>query len=157
MPPAVASDATLRVSSQDAWAWIGLHYRSTDVGRVRVGHAYRRDDLCGGVLRSWSGSALDTVEVGGEQPAACRVPLGVARAGLGQHRTEHDDVARGEPGEQRRLCNTSVDDPLNNRMDLGANSSRCEGGGRWSAVQGQDEFVALGDGGFDEQAQALEG
>ena len=102
-----------------------------------------------------SGSVLDAMEVGGEQPAACRVPLGVGRAGLSQHRAEHDDVARGEPGEQGRLRNASVDDPLHDGVDLGANSSRCGGSGQWSSVQGQDQLIALGDRGLDEQAQAV--
>ncbi len=97
------------------------------------------------------------IYVGGEQPAACRVPFQVGLMGLGEHRSEGDDVARGRVLADRAVGTTTFDDPLHGAVDLVAHRGGFRDCNRRPAMQRQDEFVALGDRGFDEAAQRVAG
>ncbi len=60
------------------------------------------------VLSGWTRRS-ETVEVGGEDPLAGRVPPGAVRSRLGEHRPERDDVARADIGLDRALMPATVE------------------------------------------------
>lgn len=86
------------------------------------------------------------MEVCREQSTAGGVPVGVGRAGLGEHRPEDDDVVGCESGRQCSVGDATADDPLQDVVDLGADGRGGRRGEGRSAVQGEDELVPLTDG-----------
>jgi len=52
------------------------------------------------------------IDVGGKQPAACRIPFRVGLPGLSEHRSEANDIARSHVLTNRAVDATTFDDPL---------------------------------------------
>jgi hypothetical protein len=77
--------------------------------------------------------------------------------GLGKHRSEGDDIVRRHVLADRAVGTTAFDDPLHGAVDLRAHRQGFRGCDRRPAVQRQDEFVPLGDRGFDEEFFTLVG
>jgi hypothetical protein len=71
--------------------------------------------------------------------------------GLGKHRSEDDDIARGHVLADRAVGTATFDDPLNGAVDLVAHREGFWGCDRGPAMQRQYEFVTLGDRGFDDR------
>src|SRR5208282_789502 len=115
-------------------------------------------DCPGGRDRSvaW-GVRAQARKVCGEQPKAGRVPAWVGSSRLGEHRSEHDDVVRGYVACDGAVSPPAVDDLLDYLVDVLADDAGplpCRGR---SAVQRQDELVALVDRRVDELPERLGG
>src|ERR1035438_4374989 len=95
---------------------------------------------------SWMPSTgFQAIHVGGEQPAACRVPFRVRLPGLGEHRSEDDDIAWSNVLANRAVGTATGDDPLQGVVDLVAHREGFRHCNRQPAMQRQHEFVSLGD------------
>jgi hypothetical protein len=99
-------------------------------------------------------ASSQAAEVGGEQPAARRVPFRAGSAGLSEHRSEDDDFAGSHVLADRAVGAAAFDDPLRGAVDLVADREGFRDRDRQPAMQRQYELVALGDRGFDEARSA---
>ena len=88
---------------------------------------------------------------------AGRVPFRGGPAGLGEHRSEDDDIARSHVLADRAVVTAMFDDPLHGAVDLVAYRQGFRGCDRRPAMQRQHEFVPLGDRGLDETPQRVAG
>jgi mannose-6-phosphate isomerase-like protein (cupin superfamily) len=77
--------------------------------------------------------------------------------GLGEHGSEGDDIARSHVLADRAVGTTAFDDPLHGVVDLVAHRQGFRGCDRRPAMQRQDEFVPLGNRGFNEGPQRVAG
>ena len=72
-----------------------------------------------------TGSGGQPAQVRREEAPAGRVPPGIGRSGLGEHRAEHDHVVRSHVGPQRPVRDAAVDDPLHHAVHLRPQCPRC--------------------------------
>ena len=97
------------------------------------------------------------IEIGGEQPAARRIPFRVGLPGLSEHCAEDDDIARGHVLADRAVGTAAFEDPLHGAVDLVAYRYGFRGCNRGPAMKRQYEFVPLGDRGFNKAPQHVAG